>query len=673
MPGSCICCTSEAGKGQKGKTKRITIHYSRFTSCRILEFVKGAILCLLLGIATPLSAQRSLHWRDVAIDARLTEDGTLRVVETQTIVFTGPWNGGERRFDVRPRQHFRFEGIRRVDSTGRAHVMHEGNLGVMDGYALVDGNTLRWRSRLPTDPPFNESPITYVLEYSYRNILVPDGRNWVLDHDFGFGDRSGVIENFSVTLHDLEPNWQPTMAFNGKWQGRNLLPGEGFVVRVPLRYVGDSELAVSTGADPIERALLVGVTLLLLGSIGKRLYTREKSTGRLDPLPSPDGVDEKWLEENVFVHLPEVVGAAWDNSTSAAEVAAVLARLVADGRMKSDVRDGGFFGGPVLHLELLADRGRFHGYELKLIDALFERGETTTDTGRIRARYKRSGFDPSEKIRKPLQELVDAMVRANDPHRSSPLPSLFAFLFSIPLLAAAVGREPADAPLVVGGAAAMIVCYFIALGGAAVWRNRIHDVGRAALWFLVPIGIPLVVLLTVLASGVTRASVLALAGLCCLWLALANSVFNQARSRESLDRIALRRRLAVARSYFIRELRRDEPRLKDAWFPYLIAFGLGKHMDRWFAAFGGESEPMLSTVGYSSGSGSHGGHGHSGGGWTGFGGGAGFSGGGSSGSWTTAVGVMAAGVSAPSSSSGGGGSGGGGGGGSSGGGGGGGW
>jgi uncharacterized membrane protein YgcG len=635
--------------------------------------VKRAVACLLLLLAGPVSAQRSLHWRDVSVDARLAEDGTLRVVETQTIVFTGPWNGGERRFDIRPRQRFRFEGMRRIDSTGRAHIMHEGDLGVVDGYAFTEEHTLRWRSRLPSDPPFSETPITYVLEYSYRNILVPDGKNWVLDRDFGLPDRDGVIENFSVRLLELEPNWQPTIPFNGRWQARNLPPGEDFVVRVPMRYTGNSELAVSTGAAKTERALLAFVTLLLLGSIGTRLYTREKSTGRLDPLPSPDSVNKKWLEEHVFVHLPEVVGAAWDNTTNASEVAAVLARLVADGRMRSDVREGGFFSGAVLHLELLVDRSRFHGYELSLIDALFERGETTTDTGRLRERYKKSGFDPAERIRKPVKQLVEALVRGNDPRRAPALPSLFAFLFSIPLLAAAVGQEPADTPVVIGVVVLMFPCYFIALGGATIWRNRVHDVGRAALYFVVPMGIPLAVLLVLLASGVSQASTIALAGLCCLWLALANSIFNQARSRENPDRIALRRRLAVARAYFTNELRRDQPRLEDSWFPYLIAFGLGKHMDRWFAAFGGESEPAFATVGHSSGSGGHGSHGTPGGGWSGFGGGAGFSGGGSSGSWTTAVGVMAAGVSAPSSGGGSGGGGGGGGGGSSGGGGGGGW
>jgi hypothetical protein len=61
----------------------------------------------------------------VRVNARLADDGTLRVRETQTIVFTGDWNGGERRFDVRPRQRFAFAGMQRLESAGGAQAMRE--------------------------------------------------------------------------------------------------------------------------------------------------------------------------------------------------------------------------------------------------------------------------------------------------------------------------------------------------------------------------------------------------------------------------------------------------------------------------------------------------------------------------------------------------------------------
>ena len=636
--------------------------------------IRRALVALLVA-ASPATAQRSLHWSDVRVDARLADDGTLHIVETQTMVFTGDWNGGERRFDIRPRQHLTFEGMRRLDSTGTAHVMREGGEQLtVDEYGFVDRNTLRWRARNTSDPPFSSTAITYELTYSLSNILQREGDHWVLDHNFGFADRPGVIENFLVRLNDLSPTWQPTMAFDGTFSRRNLPPGENFVVHVPIRYAGAGDGPRVAGADPIERLLLAGVAFALLVSFGRRLYGNEKAQGRLDPLPPPDSVDEKFLEEHVLKHLPEVIGAAWDNDTNAAEVTAIMARLVADGRMRSEVKPGGFLGGPVLHLELLVDRDRFVDYERRLIDSLFEPGARRTDTESIRERYKKSGFDPASKIRKPLKDLVKRLVPAGSPGKPPSLPSLLLFLGAIAVMVIAVTQEPADAPVVFISGAAIVVTYFIAVGGAAVWRNRIHDVKGSAALFLVPLGISILAVAVLLATGGMQASVVALTGVTMLMLAGANSVFNQARSRENVERIAFRRRLAIARTFFINELHRDQPRLKDEWFPYLIAFGLAKHMDKWFAAFGGEQDAMVHSTAASSGGRSGGSHsGGSSGGWTGFGGGAGFSGGGSTGSWVAAASSISAGVSAPSSSGGSSSGGGGGGGGSSGGGGGGGW
>ena len=445
------------------------------------------------------------------VDARLAADGTLRIVETQTMVFTGAWNDGERRFDVRPRQRLTFEGMRRLDATGQAHVMRAGGeqLGV-DEYRFVEGNTLRWRARSPSDPPFNNTPITYELTYSLSNILQKEGDHWLLDHNFGFADRPGVIENFTVRLLELTPTWQPTMAFNGTYSGRNLPPGENFVVHVPIRYAGAGDWPQVAGADPLERALLAGVAVVLLVSFGRRLYSHEKTQGRLDPMPPPESVDERFLKEHVFKHLPDVVGAAWDNQTNAAEVTAIMARLVADGRMRSEVKPReGFLAGPVLHLELLVERDRFIDYERRLIDSLFEPGARRTDTESIRERYKKSGFDPASKIQKPLKDLVKRLVPAGGTTKPPSLPSLLAFLGAIALMVIAVMREPADAPVVFIAGAVILVSYFFAVGGAALWRNRIHDVRRSSLLFLVPLGISILAVAVLLATGGMQASVVA--------------------------------------------------------------------------------------------------------------------------------------------------------------------
>ena len=48
--------------------------------------------------------RRELHWDALDVEAHLNADGVLEVIERHTMVFTGDWNGGERVFNVRPRQ-----------------------------------------------------------------------------------------------------------------------------------------------------------------------------------------------------------------------------------------------------------------------------------------------------------------------------------------------------------------------------------------------------------------------------------------------------------------------------------------------------------------------------------------------------------------------------------------
>ena len=146
----------------------------------------------------------------------------------------------------------------------------------------------------------------------------------------------------------------------------------------------------------------------------------------------------------------------------------------------------------------------------------------------------------------------------------------------------------------------------------------------------------------------------ALAGALLLRLAVVNSLFNLARTRNGPHRIARRKTLAAAREYFRRELRSPSPRLEDAWFPYIVAFGLAGGVEKWFRAYGGAGEHAATASSFSgsrasSGSSSSSSSASPSGGWTG--GGGSFGGAGASASWAAAAGSLAAGVSAPSSSS----------------------
>lgn len=642
-----------------------------------MGMLRALVSCWLLlsAVASTVAAQgRSLHWRGIAVEARLDAEGRLHVRERQAMVFTGDWNGGQRTFRVAPRQRFEFESLSRIDPvTGTPRAMVRGDLDVVDGYDFTSSRTLRWRSRLPTDRPFDATELVYVIEFSYSNLLVPTDSGYVLDHDFAVTDREGNIEDFTLTLQ-LDSAWSAPLSFRGTYQARNLPPGEGFVVRVPLRYAATGRpAAVEFGAGPVARVALLLLLLAGVYGLGRRFLARERALGRFEPLIPVGAIDRKWLEERVLAHPPEVVGAAWDATTGAPEVTAVLARLEAEGKLTSEVEKKGWkiFSSPVLHLKLLVPRNRLNDYERALIDSLFLPGRDVTSTDEVRARYQKSGFDPASKIKAPLQRLANQLSssRASVP-KPGWRPTLLLLLAAVVLLIIGIVRRPFDALIVGPGAIIGIVLYIIAVIAASVWRLRVHRLRGPALVCLVPMGLIVGGIIVLLLGATPPAGFFVLAGLVTIALALVRSVLNQAMSRESAERIAFRKRLASAREYFLHQLEQPHPALRDEWFPWLIAFGLANHMDQWFRAFGGDAARSGATwVPSSSGSDSSGGTG----GCSGFGGGGGFSGGGASAAWTAAAGSLAAGVSAPSSSGSGGGGGGGGGGGSSGGGGGGGW
>lgn len=636
--------------------------------------VRAMFLAFACARSAPAMAQsRELHWRAIDVTARLDSSGQLHVRERQDMIFTGDWNGGERRFNIRVGQKLIFQRLLRVDSTtGREEEMPKGSLDVIDNYDWGSNRVLRWRSRQPSDRLFLDTPLTYILEYTLSNILVPRGEGYVLDHDFAFADRGGDIEHFTLQL-TLDSAWHAPPGFTGSYGPVRLTPGNGYVVTAPLAYGGVGTPAGLLSASAPLRYALGAILILTLIALGQRVVTTERATGRFGPLVPVEAINDAWLAEHLLSMLPEVAGAAWDDSTGAAEVAAVLARMEAEKKVRSRVetKKTWMSSSHELHMSLLVQRSQLSDYELGLVNALFMPGSSQTSTREVRARYAKSGFDPAGTIRKPLEELVRRLgPRSSEFIRPSRWPSVMLFMTGVALMARAGMLNASDAIVAAVGGAFSLPFYGFAAVQAILWRNRVQAWMAHSFRYLLPMSVPTVALLILLYTGAFRLGGLALAGLTALCLAFWNSVLNLARARQAPSLLALRKRLASARAYLQEQLRREQPALRDEWVPYLLAFGLGPQMDKWFRAFAGASSGIShGAVAQSSGGGWSGAR--SEGSWTGFGGGGGFSGGGSSGSWAAAVGTMAAGVAAPSSSgsSGGGSSGGG----SSGGGGGGGW
>jgi uncharacterized membrane protein YgcG len=425
------------------------------------------------------------------------------------------------------------------------------------------------------------------------------------------------------------------------------------------------------GAGRTARAALIAAFLAGIMAIAVVFYRQEDALGRFAPLPPRDSIDEAWLREHVFSMLPEEVGAAWDNTTSAPEVAAVLARMVSEKKLASEVyRTKRFLSSSEnLRLKLLVPRGSLKGYERTLVDSLFVSGEVT-DTEKIRVHYRSRGFDPASKLESHLTRRVKTLLGTGGTRKISKKPALYLLLASMVCFAIALPEFPRFLfPIFLGG-----ILYVVAVIPAVVYRTRVERLFAFALSFLVPAALLAAAASYFLFFNTQRHGAFALAGIALFYLALLVSVFNKAKFRDGASAIALRKKLAAARRYFVSELAKRAPELKDEWFPYLLAFELGPDVSKWFRVHGTEGSSKSSDFGSSGTSSGSGSTGSGSGGFTG--GGGAFGGAGATASWATAVGSVASGVAAPSSSgssSSSGGGGGGGGGGSSGGGGGGGW
>jgi uncharacterized membrane protein YgcG len=592
---------------------------------------------LLLLLFTTSAFGKSLHWSAINVDARVDGDGNLHVSERQSIVFDGDWNGGERDFNLRPRQDLEIGSIKRIDGTTEIPLTR-GDLSSVDHWDTTSSGVVRWRSRLPSDPPFENREITYVLDVTYSNVLVDEGNHrYRLNHDFGLPKRDGVIEHFSLYVA-FDPVWTSSPA---SMERTNVPPGVHAIVDRELTYSGAGDPAGVVKPLPV----FVPLAVLLLFGLGtaflaSRFAAGERPTGRFAPVVAT-------FDEEVLSMSAEVAGAAWDGSIGAPEVAAVLARMTQEGKLSTNVQ------GKKLHMKLLVDRSTLHGYERDLVAAFFSSGHDSTDTDAVRARYQSTGFDPSKYIKPGIEKTLAAIPGWGEKvKRFSGRTDALLILGALLLLAASTLMGGPD-----GGTA--IVSFFIILFFSGLTTVIAVAFTRSAItnlrWALTAPAITMALACAPLFAFCLLARTLGqhapvLFAIALFTLAWMNLAIDLMRIKDSSAKIAFRKRIAGTRTYFIEQLALPKPSLRDEWFPYVLAFGLGTNVDRWFRAYGAMDSASAGAWSSASSSSSTSSSSPS---WTG--GGGAFGGAGATGSWAIAAGSMAAGVSAPSSSSSGGG------------------
>jgi len=591
---------------------------------------------ILLLIALPAFG-KSLHWRQIDVQARLDGEGRLHVVERQRIVFDGDWNGGERNFNLRNRQALVLHRLVRVEDGGEIPLV-AGDLDAVDHYDFTSKSIVRWRSRMPADPPFENRELTYVLDYTYENVLEVDGGKLVLWHDFGLPERQGVIDHFTLKL-DFDPVWQTAPVVESRAE---VQPGRGVVVRRDFASAPAALLESLTPPLPwagIALQVAFAVAIVVMIAMFVRAESELGRFARVAPA----------LDEEVLKLRAEVVGAIWDADVGAPEVAATLARLEQEGKITTRVEK------KVLHMKLNISPSEMSGYERLLVAKIFG-GEETMDTKRLKQRYKGSGFNPAKEITPGIETALAEVVPRwkGQAHRYSRKGHVVTLAGSA-LLLAGFGFL-GDSESVGEALAGLFFCGFFGFLACVVAYSKaraITGLGRSfippALLFAIPILLFWMCAARALPGGRVSLPVTIAFG---LWvLAMIRLALDLLKMREPRKVVALRKRVVGVRKFFVEELRKPQPALRDEWFPYLLAFGLGRNADRWFRAFGsaGSHASSSSSSGWSGSSSS------SSSSWTG--GGGSFGGAGATGSWAVAAAGVAAGVASPSSSGGGGGGG----------------
>jgi len=343
------------------------------------------------------------------------------------------------------------------------------------------------------------------------------------------------------------------------------------------------------------------------------------------------------------------VGAAWDGRIGTSEVVALIARLTAEGKLKSNLE-----GTNSMQLSLNVDRNKLNAYERALIDGLFFDQRTETSTKEVRQHYKRSGFSPVTVISPELDKHVKNVLPPGESRRRRWI-SVLLYVAGLLLLAWGTYSEPALSGASVG--VSMVSLFLVAILQIPGWlfRSRIDWGKKAAALLLIPALVvclgTAVFLWWYAVAGEVELPWATIGALTVLAVAISNASINGMKSRQSREAIALRKRLAIGRNFFLRELEKPIPNLRDRWYPWLLAFGLGRRVDVW-SSHHASSWSSTSTSDHStSRSSTSGSDAHTGSspGWTG---GGGFSGGGgASGAWAAAAAGMAMGVASPSSSS----------------------
>lgn len=581
----------------------------------MVSYLLPCVLLLFADSAVSWAQPRTLRWPRIAVDAHLDADGVLTIRERQDLRLTGDWNGGMRRFDVRAGQALEILGMERLRPDGAVVPMIADAINLVDGYSFDYLDTVKWRSRLASDPPFLDSSISYRITAQYRYVVqVGVTGQYRLNHDFLFEDREGMVDTFVVKL-TLDSAWRAPAGTTMDYAGSLLPPGKGFVVSLPLERVAPG-LPMAVHMPPLPTwarwtafaALLAGVGIMLM-----RLWLHDRRIGRFAPVPRPD-CTPAGLNALLFAHPAEIIATLWADDVTRTTVSAMLVRMERENKLSArTVPDQ---TPPLVALSLLVPRESLQSQERVLIDLLFDAERTETDAKRVRTRYSDNDIDPVATIRTAVEQLTNAIWPSVDPiHGNLRYPSMALLLAtfvcgvaiafvgdSFPVMSASSGESVSSIlPAYIAGSA---VSFFVLIGWSAYWQNDLAPSRTPLRYAAVALSVLIWMYyrLFIDTAGVSASpSGWWLLFGTLLFLSAAGLALDSARLSTTAARYAARRQLHVVRQFFERELQRETPQLDSSWYPYFVALELSSGVNKWVETFMPATRASSSSTSESSG------------------------------------------------------------------------
>ncbi|MCG9875899.1 MAG: DUF2207 domain-containing protein [Leptospiraceae bacterium] len=380
------------------------------------------------------SQSKTLDWNSIQVDATLKNNGNLKVSETQSILFNGDWNGAYRKFDLGLGQKIHFQSLEIFRADGKWETLSNNSIDNVDSYLWYPLESMvKWRSRNPFDPVFDQKVITYRLNYEYEYILNSlSNSEFQLDHDFGFSDRIGNINAFTVNL-SWEDNWDLYQGSDQAWSkdlnqqsaltihaSRALAPGEKMIVKVRFNYKADEALLNqrSVWKEYAVRILHFFLLTILALCLSALIYLYCKKRGFF---AEPIGI-KTWKEFESFLTdlSPEEVAILSEKGL----VASWMTRLIQEKKLEFSTKEK-----EEKILRRLVNLELFREEDQTILKALFVENKDTISISELKSHYKKEKKSYSLNDSIYLQYSASLVKKNLLPNPNSMVSKIINFLF----------------------------------------------------------------------------------------------------------------------------------------------------------------------------------------------------------------------------------------------------